>query len=198
MRYIDSDKLIASIEEYRDRSKRFILKASDKNLETTGLANRVAADTYNIVLSMIASLQQEQPDTCIFGNTPSESSCKFCGVECALREPKQTGTTSAVLSSKDEAIGLAIMAYLDTKVKHDNAKVCGVSLKVAREWIREKIANKQAQPEGELENYISNKLRELGADLINHKPYSFNRGLNVGKTNAYDDILNRLNARKEE
>lgn len=62
MRYIDSDKLIASIEEYRDRSKRFILKASDKNLETTELANRVAADTYNIVLSMIASLRQGQQE----------------------------------------------------------------------------------------------------------------------------------------
>ena len=56
----------------------------------------------------------------------------------------------------------------------------------------------QEQPEIELENYISNKLRELGADLINHKPYSFNRGLNVGKTNAYNDILDRLNVRKEE
>lgn len=49
----------------------------------------------------------------------------------------------------------------------------------------------------DLENYISNKLLELGADLINHKPYSFNRGLNVGKTNAYNDILDKLNARKE-
>ena len=56
---------------------------------------------------------------------------------------------------------------------------------------------KQEQPEVELENYISNKLRELGADLINHKPYSFNHGLNVGKTNAYHDILDRLNARKK-
>ena len=56
----------------------------------------------------------------------------------------------------------------------------------------------QEQPEVDLENYISNKLRELGADLINHKPYSFNRGLNVGKTDAYHDILGRLNARKEE
>ena len=56
----------------------------------------------------------------------------------------------------------------------------------------------QEQPEVDLENYISNKLRELGADLINHMPYSFNRGLNVGKTNAYNDILDKLNARKEE
>jgi len=56
----------------------------------------------------------------------------------------------------------------------------------------------QEHLEVDLENYISNKLRELGADLINNKPYSFNRGLNVGKTNAYDDILNRLNARKED
>lgn len=55
----------------------------------------------------------------------------------------------------------------------------------------------QEQPEVDLENYISNKLRELGADLINHKPYSFNRGLNVGETNAYHDILDRLNARKD-
>lgn len=50
----------------------------------------------------------------------------------------------------------------------------------------------------DLENYISNKLRELGADLINHKPYSFNRGLNVGQGNAYRDILDKLKARKEE
>ena len=56
----------------------------------------------------------------------------------------------------------------------------------------------QEQSEVDLENYISNKLRELGADLINHKPYSFNRGLNVGKTDAYHDILGRLSARKEE
>lgn len=56
----------------------------------------------------------------------------------------------------------------------------------------------QEQPEVDLENYISNKLRELGADLINHKPYSFNRGLNVGKTDAYHDILGRLSAIKEE
>lgn len=55
----------------------------------------------------------------------------------------------------------------------------------------------EEEPEMELENYISNKLRELGADLINHKPYSFNRGLNVGEGNAYQDILDRLKARKE-
>lgn len=60
----------------------------------------------------------------------------------------------------------------------------------------------QEQPdvdlEVNLESYISNKLRKLGADLINHKPYSFNRGVNVGETNAYQDILDKLNARKEE
>ena len=67
----------------------------------------------------------------------------------------------------------------------------------AVEYIRSDFLQ-QEQPEVDLENYISNKLRELGADLINHKPYSFNRGLNVGKTNAYNDILNRINARKEE
>lgn len=62
----------------------------------------------------------------------------------------------------------------------------------------EAIDSLQEQPEVDLENYISNKLRELGADLINHKPYSFNRGLNVGKANAYNDILDRLNARRKE
>ena len=67
----------------------------------------------------------------------------------------------------------------------------------AVEYIRNDFVEHE-QPEVDLENYISNKLRELGADLINHKPYSFNRGLNVGKTNAYNDILDRLNARKEE
>lgn len=135
MKYIDADKLIKAIEE--------------KGLDCSFASKMERLDT----LALIDSLQQEQPDTCIFGNTPSESSCKFCGVECALREPKQTGTTSAGLSSKDEAIGLAIMAYLDTKVKHDNAKVCGISLKIAREWIREKIANKQEQPEVSVECY---------------------------------------------
>lgn len=29
--------------------------------------------------------QQEQPDTCIFGNTPSEEACKFCGVRSSGR-----------------------------------------------------------------------------------------------------------------
>lgn len=56
----------------------------------------------------------------------------------------------------------------------------------------------EEEPETDLENYISNKLRELGADLINHKPYSFNRGLNVGQGNAYQDILDKLKARKEK
>ena len=60
------------------------------------------------------------------------------------------------------------------------------------------IIQQSEQQEVELENYISSKLRELGADLINHKPYSFNKGLNVGKSAAYHDILDRLNARKDE
>lgn len=59
-----------------------------------------------------------------------------------------------------------------------------------------KARTSKEQQEVDLENYISGKLRELGADLINHKPYSFNRGLNVGKANAYNDILGRLKARK--
>ena len=54
------------------------------------------------------------------------------------------------------------------------------------------------QQEEDLEKYISNKLRELGADLINHKPYSFNRGLNVGMTNAYEDILEKIKTKKED
>lgn len=64
--------------------------------------------------------------------------------------------------------------------------------------IRYQCSLQQEQPKVDLKNYISDKLRELGADLINHKPYSFNRGLNVGKSNAYGDILDKLNARKED
>ena len=141
------NKLIAEIERLYD-----IAREASYNGEIEG-----EMTAYDKILDIIASLQQEQPDTCIFGNTPSESSCRFCGVDCELREPKQSGTTSTNLSSTNEAVGLAIMAYLDTKVKHDNAKVCGVSLKVAREWIREKIAkaNKQEQPEVELDEEIT-------------------------------------------
>ena len=62
------------------------------------------------------------------------------------------------------------MAYLDTKVKHDNAKVCGVSLRVAREWIREKIANKQEQPEVDLEkaykSYIESRKDDLSGNAV--------------------------------
>ena len=63
--------------------------------------------------------------------------------------------------------------------------------------VRKKL--QQEQPEVDLEKYISEKLFNLGAELIKHKPYSFNRGLNVGATKAYHDILDILkNARKEE
>ena len=83
----------------------------------------------------------------------------------------------------------------------DGCKDCGYSplevldaFKAGAEWMAGQM--KQGQTEVDLKNYISGKLRELGADLINHKPYSFNRGLNVGNTKAYHDILDRLNARK--
>lgn len=55
----------------------------------------------------------------------------------------------------------------------------------------------QEHPIVDLEEYLSAKLFFLGADLIRHKPYSFNRGLNVGMTKAYGDILKKLNARKK-
>lgn len=193
-KYIDAEKLIAEIERRKKQDVTFRERSILIDIETA-----------------ITSLQHEQPDNCIFGNTPSESYCKFCGVECALREPKQTGTTSAGLSSKDEAIGLAIMAYLDTKVKHDNAKVCGVSLKVAREWIREKIANKQEQPEVEWkEGFHShsikarvypcldrNTVRVESDERLEKNEYLY-PGRNVRMVILLDNKDNTLNARKEE
>jgi len=48
--------------------------------------------------------------------------------------------------SREEQIGLSVMAYLDTHIKHDKSLVCrGVTLKDAREWIRRQIA-KQDEP----------------------------------------------------
>ena len=182
-KYIDADKLIAEIERRKDEWQALINK---NNAVNPTAVKEVICEDLNI-LDIITSLQQEQPDTCIFGNTPSESSCKFCGVECALREPKQTETTSAGLSSKDEAIGLAIMAYLDTKVKHDNAKVCGVSLKVAREWIREKIVNKQEQPEVDI---------DIQQELYHHFGQVKDFTLGVSIARHFYEL--GLNARKEE
>lgn len=155
-KYIDAEKLITEIERYKQGAA----IARFDNAGENGDYFQGKVDLCNDLTHIIANLQQEQPDTCIFGNIPSEEACKFCGVDCELREPKQSGITSTNLSSTNEAVGLAIMAYLDTKVKHDNAKVCGVSLRVAREWIREKIANKQEQPEVDLDEVIENYILE--------------------------------------
>ena len=43
-----------------------------------------------------------------------------------------------------------------------------------------------------LEKYVAAQLFELGAELAGHKEYSFNRGVNVGMTKAYEDILEKL------
>ena len=89
-----------------------------------------------------------------------------------------------------------IYAYSEGYADGDNCRKDAIETLLKD--VRYQCSLQQEQPDMDLENYISNKLRELGADLINHKPYSFNRGLNVGKTKAYEDILGRLNTRKEE
>lgn len=79
---------------------------------------------------------------CIWGNIPSEESCKHCGVACSSRMPKNrsySSTDFASEDSKNDAIGLSIMLYLETNLKNENSKVCGVPLKIAREWLREHI-----------------------------------------------------------
>ena len=43
-----------------------------------------------------------------------------------------------------------------------------------------------------LEKYVAAQLFELGDELAGHKEYSFNRGVNVGMTKAYEDILEKL------
>ena len=89
------------------------------------------------------------------------------------------------------------MKYIDADKLLATLERQNADKKIIQPLIRIIDSLQQEQPDVDLENYISNKLRELGADLINHKPYSFNRGLNVGKTKAYEDILGRLNTRKE-
>lgn len=100
------------------------------------------------------------------------------------------------------------MKYIDAeKLIAEIRKLCSESCisesdeyyEIAKSEIIDIITSLQhEQTEVDLEKYISVKLRVLGADLINHKPYSFNRGLNVGKTSAYNDILKKINARKEK
>ena len=108
--------------------------------------------------ALIEQMKKEkagQAEGCIFGNTPSENTCRFCGVSCGARVPVANGVSSTELVPSGEAVGLSIMAYLDKNVKHDNGSVCGVRLEVAREWIREKLNTKQALPEAELDKLVN-------------------------------------------
>lgn len=105
--------------------------------------------------------EKGQAAGCIFGNTPSENTCRLCGVSCGARVPGANGVSSTGLVPSGEIVGLSIMAYLDKNVKHDNGSVCGVRLKVAREWIREKLNPKQELSEVEL-----GKLGEIARHII--------------------------------
>ena len=87
----------------------------------------------------------ENEPKCLWGNEPSEESCRYCSVWCSLRKPEPNSESSTNLDSKDDAVGLSIMLYLDTHVKHENSKVCGVPLKVAREWLRRHIGKDESQ-----------------------------------------------------
>lgn len=92
----------------------------------------------------LGNIQENEPK-CLWGNEPSEESCRYCSVWCSLRKPEPNSESSTNLDSKDDAVGLSIMLYLDTHVKHENSKVCGVPLKIAREWLRRHIGKDEPQ-----------------------------------------------------
>ena len=59
--------------------------------------------------------------------------------------------------------------------------------------IDEIIKTEQVKYESPLAKEIVAKLVRLGAELHTHKEYSFNRGVNVGETKAYEWVLKQLN-----
>ena len=59
---------------------------------------------------------------------------------------------------------------------------------MTKEEAKQGVINKERTT---LEKYVAAQLFELGADLAGHKEYSFNRGVNVGMTKAYDEAIRR-------
>lgn len=139
--------------------------------------------------------EKGQAAGCIFGKTPSENTCRFCGVNCGARAPGANGVSSTELVPSEETVGLSIMAYLDKNVKHDNGSVCGVRLDVAREWIREKINPKQDLPEVELDKLVNEEFASRSRTTEYGLEVTYNRA-------ELYRLIKRMalvfNARKEE
>lgn len=176
MKYIDAEKLKASVQKGFDSAKES--EEYDDDMYETG-----RADAYEDVIHIIDSLQQEQPD-----------GLHFTPLNRLIRKiPSKKWNDNTNNYAKNLRDCLIKEGYLkDAKVLQDYISYMnGNNIPMA-------TMDEQKQPKIELKNYISNKLRELGDDLINSKLFAYTRGLNVGRTNAYRDILDRLNARKEE
>ena len=213
MKYIDAEKLKEIIDgKWRE--------LADKNVKVGGGKWDAEISTYLSVLKLIDSLQQEQDteeisdgyhtfnelynyrmlyNAAFFNLLPKEwvhkSKRHHTGEECfgggwfIVMANLPTGQISNHYELKDwDLFKVPEKEFADEWDGHTPQE--------ASERLRKYL--QQEQPEVDLENYISNKLRELDDDLINNKLFAYTRGLNVGRANAYKDILNRLNARKEE
>ena len=213
MKYIDFEKLIAEIRRQKPRLRR--IGGKDATMTTSEVCKKL-----DHIIEFARSLQQEQDIGEISDGYHTFNELYYYRMlyNAAFFNllPKDWVHKSKRHHTGEECFGggwFIVMANLPTGQVSNHYELKDWDLfkvpekEFADEWdghtpqeAAERIHKylQQEQPEVDLENYISNKLRELGADLINHKPYSFNRGLNVGKTNAYNDILNRINARKEE
>lgn len=213
MKYIDAEKLIAEI-----NINVALLMA--KHPDAFGTIEQCLAaaeiEALNLVLDTIKELQQEQDMGEVSDGYHTFNELYYYRMlyNAAFFNllPKWWVHKSKRHHTGEECFGggwFIVMANLPTGQVSNHYELKDWDLfkvpekEFANEWdghtpqeAAERIKNylQQEQPEVDLKNYISSKLRELGADSSD----SFNRGLDVGKANAYNDILDRLNGRKEE
>lgn len=192
-KYIEAEKLIAEIERWRDKEK----EDYNESIYSMGRCDALAEFRNHIV-----SLQQDQPEKSIAKEaiqlvfeeklTPFKDGNQWSFL---LGPNIQEG----VCGFGDTILDAAIDFYNDYSTTRIHIGELKKTMEQPEGGCSEKPNNLLSeQPEVDLEEYLSAKLFFLGADLIRHKPYSFNRGLNVGMTKAYDDILKKINVKKEK